>query len=58
MQRLSVRRRVKSGGCGDKDFGFSLAGSGCCGCVCSGHGWVRAEFEHNDAEEEAGDDVE
>ena len=28
------------------------------GAVCGDHGWVRAEFEHDDAEEEAGDDVE
>jgi hypothetical protein len=28
------------------------------GALRGDHGWVRAEFEHDDAEEEAGGDVE
>jgi hypothetical protein len=34
-----------------------MAGSGCSGCVRGSHGWVRAEYRHNDAEKEAGGNV-
>jgi len=57
MQSLSAHRRVKSGGRGDEGFGFSVAGSGWCIRVRRGHDWVRAGYRHNNAEEEAGDDI-
>ncbi len=58
MQSLSARRRVESGGRGDEEFWVRLAVGGRRGVVCGGHGWVRAEFEHDDAEEEIRDDIE
>jgi hypothetical protein len=73
MQSLSARRRVESRWNGDEGFQVPLelgdhpsehrspgTPMGCRrGAVRGGHGWVRAEFEHDDrAEEEAGDDIE
>ena len=57
MQSLFAGRRVESGGSCDEGFWVPLGLDCRRGAVRGGHGWVRAEFEHEHAEEEAGDDV-
>lgn len=58
MQSLCARRRVKSGGRGDEGFWVRLAVGDSRRVVRGGHGWVRAEYEHDKrAEEEAGDNI-
>jgi hypothetical protein len=56
MQSLSARRRVESGGRGDEEFWVRLAVGGWRVAVRGGHGWVRAEYKHDDAQEEAVDE--
>ena len=57
MQSLCARRRVESGGRGDEGFGFRLAVDDRRVVVRGDYGWVRAKFEHDDAQEGC-DDVE
>ena len=57
MQSLSARRRVESGWNGDEGFRVPLELGGRCDVVRGGYGGVRAEFEHGNAQEEAGGGV-
>src|ERR1700749_3085129 len=58
MQSLSARRRVESGWNGVEGFRVPVELGGRCDVVRGGYGGVRAEFEHGNAQEEAGGGVE